>query len=339
MVKFISFILFTCCVVLPGKEQQQNSIIEMDLGLKSSIRGLSVVDDKVAWFSGSGGWTGVTVDGGETWKTKQIKNFEKTELRSLYAFNDKKAIVANVGSPANILITLDGGDTWKTVYTNNLPEAFIDGIDFWNDNEGVVYGDPINNKMLLIETLDGGLTWKEFAEAIRPKLNQGEASFAASGTGIRCMPDNQLLIATGGITSRLWLYNLIQRSWSILTPPIIQGEEVTGIFSVAANDKTMIVVGGNYKIDSLKVDHVFYSNDFGKTWQKPSKVTRGYRECIEFLGDNKAIAVGPSGFDFTIDNGVTWNQFSDLKSYHVLRKARKGSLVLAAGNDKIAVVK
>jgi photosystem II stability/assembly factor-like uncharacterized protein len=74
----------------------------------------------------------------------------------------------------------------------------MDGIDFWNDTEGIIYGDAIDKRMLLLATHDGGKIWKELPEAQRPILSEGEGSFAASGTGIRYYDQSRLLISTGG---------------------------------------------------------------------------------------------------------------------------------------------
>lgn len=93
-----------------------------------SFRGLSVVDDSVAWVSGNG--FGRTTNGGENWTFKKVKNFETEDFRSVYAFDFNTAIIANAGSPAYILHTNDGGENWKIVYQNNDSLAFFDGMDF-----------------------------------------------------------------------------------------------------------------------------------------------------------------------------------------------------------------
>jgi photosystem II stability/assembly factor-like uncharacterized protein len=304
----------------------------------ASFRGLSVVDDKIAWLSGSQGWVGNTVNGGESWNFNQVKGLEETDFRSLYAFDAQRAVIANAGSPAHILITNDGGKTWNTVYTNSHKDAFFDGMAFRNDKEGIVYGDPIDGKMLLLRTSDGGLTWKEIKDA--PALEKGEASFAASGTGIRCIGKNQIVISTGGVVSRLWISKDKGDNWTNLSTPIIQGESTTGIFSFAQNNKALIIVGGDYLKESVTIKHNFYSIDGGKNWLAPAAPTRGYRECVEPITDKIVIATGPSGTDISYDNGITWKALSDEKGLHVVRKARKGSLViLAGGKGNVFVLK
>lgn len=333
--KFILFLLFNFILFLPGFSQQPHfEKTEMDTSY--SFRGLSVVDDSIAWVSGNG--FGKSADGGKSWSFQKVKGFEKSDFRTLYAFDAQTAIIANAGSPAHILRTADGGQSWKVVYTNNDSLAFFDGIDFWNNKEGIIYGDPINGRMLLLQTNDGGQSWQELPEQSRPQLSPGEASFAASGTGIRCYEDNKVIIATGGKVSRLLFSEDKGQSWTSISTPILQGKNSTGIFSLAfASDSTGIIVGGDYLLDTLKKDHVFYTADSGKSWPAPHASTGGYRECVEFISDNIAIAVGPGGADVTYDSGKNWTAI-DEKSFHVIRKARTGNLIIAAGIKKISLV-
>lgn len=278
------------------------------------------------------------MDGGLTWKFKQLENFEGVDFRCLYAFDSLQAIVANAGSPAAILKTIDGGKTWKEVYRNNATEIFLDGIDFWNSKEGMIYGDPIDGRMVILRSADGGESWSEMAEESRPKLEKGEASFAASGTGIRCYGDKKVVVATGGVVSRLWISNNKGVDWFPKEIPIVQGKNSTGIFSVAINRKQWIVVGGDYLADSLNWKSAFYSGNDGSTWSAPKTTVGGYRSCVEFISGKKWIVVGQGGMDASYDNGMNWKKLSDEKGLHVVRRSRGGKKILAAGNGKIVVV-
>ena len=311
----------------------------IDAGTNSSFRALSVVSDDIAWLGGTNGTVGLSTDGGKTWKFQTVSGMEKADFRSIYGFDGNKALIANVGSPAYILVTTDGGNSWREVYKNDDPDAFIDGVDFWNDKEGLFYGDPINGQMLMVQTNDGGTTWKKVSTA--PQLKEGEASFAASGTGIRCLGKKSVFIATGGKTSRVFFSPDKGKNWQSVAPPIIQGESATGIFSLSANNKSEItIVGGDYQRDTLKVNHVFYTLDGGKNWKYPQSPTRGYRECVEFINPTVAIAVGPTGIDVTNDGGKSWEPLSDERGFHVARKARNGNRVIAAGaKGAIAIMK
>ena len=305
------------------------------------FRGMSVVNNDVAWVSGSKGVVGRTLDGGKTWRFLQVKGHEKLEFRSLYAFDSLNAVIANAGSPAMIFRTTDGGRNWKPVFQNSHPDAFIDGVDFWNAKEGVVYGDAIEGAMLLVKTSDGGNTWTEVPATLRPKLLKGEGSFAASGTNIRCIGSNKVIIATGGEHSRIFVSNDKGKTWTIFSPPIIQGKTMTGIFSTAFfNESKGIIVGGNYEIDSLATDHILLTEDGGKSWDAPTIPTRGIREGAEYISDKIIIATGYPGTDISYDSGRTWKPFSDERQYAVVRKARNGSLIIiAGGNGKVALVK
>lgn len=329
-------VLLTCHIVCSQELHWQN----VPVAINSSFRAVSVVDNDVVWISGNNGWVGRSTNGGKNWIFKQISNFDSLDFRSLYAFDSLTAIIANAGSPAFVLKTSDGGKNWKVVYENNSPSIFIDGIDFWDRNEGIIYGDPIEGRMFLIRTKDSGSSWKEISWESRPVLEQGEASFAASGTGIRCIGKNKLIIATGGAVSRLWISKDKGIRWNSLVTPILQGYPTTGIFSVAFFDQTKgIIVGGDYQRDTLKTNHVFYTLNSGAQWLYPSKPTRGYMESVEFINDSVVMATGPQGTDISFDSGINWKSFSNEKQFHVIRKARKGSLIIAAGNRKIALIK
>jgi photosystem II stability/assembly factor-like uncharacterized protein len=336
--KVIKHILFFLLIAQQSFSQKINfKKIEIDTNF--AFRGLSVVDDNVAWVSGIKGKVGRSTDGGKSWKFASVKGFEHVDFRTIYAFNDKEAIIANAGTPAHIMRTNDGGKNWNIVYTNKDSLAFIDGTDFWNDKDGMVYGDAIKGHMLLVQTKDGGKTWEELPEQSRPAMVEGEGSFAASGTGIRCYGKEKVFVCTGGKVSRLLVSNDKGKSWSNISPPIIQGQNSTGIFSVAfENDLDGIVVGGDYKKDLLKENHVFYTRDGGKTWKAPNVATGGGRGCVEFIGKNLAIAPGVGGMDISSDGGITWTAIENQKNFYVIRKARKGNLMIAAGFKKLSVV-
>jgi photosystem II stability/assembly factor-like uncharacterized protein len=319
--------LFIFCIF---SIQAQIRIIET--GTKASFRAMSVVDDRVVWLAGTQGTIGRSVTGGKSWFFSSIPGFEKSDFRGLYAFDSLHAIAANAGSPAVILRTEDGGKSWKEVYRNAHKDAFLDGVDFWDEKRGMVYGDPIQGKMLLLKTSDAGRSWQEVPESQRPKLDSGEASFAASGTNIRLWDKSKVAIASGGLKSRIWYSENEGKIWNKIPVPIIQGTDSKGIFSLFIQDQNWLVAGGDYKSDTLKKDHVYLSSDGGKTWVFPQKPTGGYRECIAQTADNSFLTVGPSGVDLSQDGGKNWTLLSEQKGFHVAKKAREGKLVMLAGS-------
>ncbi len=307
---------------------QQIKIINS--GTKTSLRGLSVVSDRIIWVSGSNGMVGKSVDSGNTWKWVQVHDFEKRDFRDIEAFDDNIAVIIAVDTPAYILRTIDGGDTWKAVYENDTKGMFLDAMEFWNIQSGIVIGDPINNKFFIARTFDGGNTWRTLPENNYPVADRGEACFAASGTNIRAFGNDAACFVTGGLHSRLFLKD------KIIDLPIIQGKETTGANSIAIkNKKVMIVVGGDFTKPDSKDSNCIVSKDAGKTWGFPHITPRGYRSCVEYLGKNNWITCGLTGVDITDDDGYTWKSISG-QSFNVCRKAKDGrSFFLAGGKGVI----
>lgn len=328
---------------------QQYVLQPIDTKTDASFRGMSIPNDSVAWVSGSKGHVLVSKNSGTDWTMHRVSGFDKADFRTLHAFDDKNAIIANAGSPAVVLRTADGGTSWKQVYGNTDSAAFIDGIAFWDKKHGIIYGDPINGRLMLLTTNDGGLTWKEMPEKSRPVMSDGEASFAASGTAIHCMGKRHLIIATGGKVSRLLVSRNRGRKWKAIATPILQGESGRGIFSFAAlGRRQWLIAGGDYTQDTLRRNNFFYTSNAGKTWMAPVTTTRGYRECLLPVNDEvvakksrlSILAIGPSGIDISLDHGQNWQPFSDEKQYHVGMESPKGDLVVVAGGKgKLAVIK
>lgn len=321
---------------LAGLAKAQSGKVENVLEAPTSFRALSVVDDQTVWVSGSKGHVGKSTDEGRSWKMEQLKGYETLDFRSCYAFDAMGAIIANAGSPAHILKTSDGGATWKVVYKNESKDAFFDGVDFWNEKEGIIFGDPIHSKMLLLKTSDGGETWQEIRTS--PTLKEKEASFAASGTTLRCLKRSTIVIATGGSISRLWISEDKGKTWIIIDSEIVQGTQSSGIFSVAFEKNKAVLVGGDFENDRSQPNQSFYSQDQGRTWKPSETFVRGWRECVEYIGKSTWMTTGPNGMEVSTDDGITWHPFSDDQNFHVIRKARKGKLIVAAGNKKLAVV-
>lgn len=333
--RYITFLLAVVSFISSAQKVFIKNVLEK---LPTSIRGLSVVNDHVVWFSGSMGHVGRSINGGVSWNVQQVKDFEKVDFRSLYAFDSLNAIIANAGSPASILKTMDGGKTWKEVYRNELKDIFLDGVDFWDAKRGIIYGDPIDGRMVLLKTNDGGNSWQEITKENRPALSEGEASFAASGTGIRCFDKSSVVIATGGNFSRLWISQNGGENWKPRDVPIIQGKASAGIFSIAQSSNKWIVVGGDFEVDTLKQRHILIGTTNGTSWSMPKKPTGGYRSGIEFITGKIWIAVGQPGADVSFTDGRTWESIPNEKALHVVRKARNGSRIFAAGNGRVAEI-
>jgi len=320
-------LLFTCSII------HAQTVKVLTVGTKTSIRGLSVVDDKTIWVSGSGGTVGLSTDSGNTWKWMTVKGFEKTDFRDVEAFDDKTAIIMGIASPAYILKTTDAGTNWKVVYENKDTSMFMDAMEFWNEQSGIVIGDPIGDKIFIARTFNGGNNWQTLPADKFPTAAKGEAFFASSGTNIRKLNKKEAVFVSGGTQSRLFLRD------QKITLPIIQGKETTGANSIAVkNTKTMIVVGGDFNTKDATEKNCFITRDGGTTFTAPAIPPHGYRSCVEYIRKKNWISCGLNGVDYSMDEGNTWSWISK-ESFHVCRKAKKGKAVfLAGGNGKIGKI-
>lgn len=313
----------------------------VDTKTDASFRGLSVADENAVWVSGSKGWIGRTVNAGKDWTFKQVPGYESCDFRTLYAFDADNAIIANAGSPAYILRTTNGGVSWTQVYKNRDSAAFIDGIDFWDHRHGLIHGDPIKGHILLLYTKDGGSSWKELNSS--PELGKGEASFAASGTAIHCFTHKNVVIAIGGRTSKLLFSTNRGKRWRSIPTPMLASSESTGIFSFmqGRSPSHWLIAGGDYRQDTSKGANFFYSLNKGTEWLAPANTTRGYRECLARTDNaHTMFAIGPSGIDISIDEGVNWKALSDDKGFHVIKACKdQNKMFLAGGNGKLAIMK
>jgi photosystem II stability/assembly factor-like uncharacterized protein len=304
--------------------------------VKSSLRGLAVVNDNIIWVSGSNGTVGKSSNGGKNWKWMVVKGFEKIEFRDIEAWDANNAIIMSSGKePAYILKTSDGGESWRVVFENKTPGMFLDAMDFASTRYGMVVGDPINGNVFIARTEDGGNTWK--VDQQRPVTDSGEAFFAASGTNLRLFGNKHYFMVSGGTRSRLIT------STGIEDIPFIQGSESAGANSIDIFDdgitkvpgQRMVIVGGDFNNFSSSEKNCIYSTNGGKSWKVPETPPHGYRSCVEFLSKKAILACGINGVDFSNDGGRTW-QWISKEGFHVCKIARFGPAIFLAGeNGKI----
>jgi photosystem II stability/assembly factor-like uncharacterized protein len=311
---------------------QSISLVTLDSRVESSFRGLSVVNQKVVWVSGTGGTVLRTIDGGKNWENISVPNMEKIDFRDVEGFNKNTAIVMGVASPARFYKTTDGGQNWKLVHFDDRAGVFFDGMSFWNKNDGIAFSDPVDGQHLLIRTTDGGDTWHEIPKEGFPHKLNPEFGFAASGTGIPVQGRKTVWLGMGGVKSRVFKSEDGGMNWSVAETPVVHGGQSTGIYSVAfKNKKVGISVGGDYTNQSIK-NTMAYSNDGGATWHLPEKQTHQYRECVAHYRGNIFFAVGPSGFDMTTDNGKNWHpHYWEVNNLTAVAFAKRSNVGFAVG--------
>jgi photosystem II stability/assembly factor-like uncharacterized protein len=315
-------LLFTCLLLCFSTYSQ--SIQILNSGSKTSLRGLSVVDEKVIWASGSNGMVARSVDGGNSFNWTQVPQFEKKEFRDIEAFDSNTAIIMCIAEPAFILKTIDGGKNWRTVFVDSTKGMFLDAMHFRNEKDGVVIGDPINNKPFIAVTKNAGETWTTELSFEPETMNDKEAFFASSGTNI-FLKKKKLIYVSGGSASNLYINN---KKYNL---PIIQGIQSTGANSIAINKNKAIIVGGDFTKDTATTKNCVLVDLKSMKTSPPQTAPTGYRSCVIFIDKNKAITCGLNGIDISEDAGLNWRKISN-EGFHVVQKAKKGNAIFFAGS-------
>lgn len=310
-------------------------------GTKASLRGISAVDDEVAWASGTQGVFVRTIDGGKNWKADSIAGASALDFRDVEAFDANTAILMSAGSGelSRVYKTTDGGKHWKLCYKNSIAEGFFDGMAFWDEKNGIVFGDPIDGKLFIMTTTDGGETWNRVPpENTHPVLPK-EYAFAASGTSIAVQGMGHAWIGTGGETARVFRSADRGNTWMVAETPLISGNESSGIFSLVFKDERYgVAVGGNHKNPEAATANAAQTFDGGKSWSLVlGSQPLGYRSCVAYAAGSLLpifVAVGPTGADFSVNTseGLYWINFSR-EGYHALSASKRTHSVWAAGAD------
>ena len=286
-------------------------------GTRASFRGLSVVDAKTVWVSGTRATFLRTTDGGATWKLDSIAGADSLDLRDIHAFDANTAVAISAGPAENgaakIFRTVDGGGTWTTAYRTAQKGVFFDAVSFWDATHGIVMSDPVDGKLFLLVTDDAGATWGRVPPEGLPAMLPNEAAFAASGTCLAVQGTSNAWIATGGASvARVFHSTDRGHTWTVSETPVHSGDSSrAGIFSVAfSNSLNGIVVGGNYSQPKTSSMNVALTSDGGATWRAATGPTPpGYLSAAAYVPGTQArtiVAVGLVGTAISADGGNRW---------------------------------
>lgn len=314
----------------------QSPWVDQTSGTEARFRGVSAVDGRVTWASGTKGTVARTIDGGATWQVFAVPGAGDLDFRDIEAIDANTAWTLSIGpgEASRIYKTTDGGNTWALQFKNENPKAFFDAIAFWDRQNGLAFSDPVDGRLVIIRTTDGGSTWKQVSPEKIPPALEGEGGFAASGTCLIVAGKSHAWIATGGAAkARVFRSTDRGSSWQVADTPIRTGNSASGIFSIAFRDeKTGIAVGGDYRQEKLAVDNVALTSDGGRTWRLvEGSGIGGYRSAVAWVDRTKLIAVGPTGSDISTNGGATWSPLGRT-GFHAFSFTRKGHTGWAVGD-------
>ena len=296
--------------------------VKQTVNTTGSFRGLSVVNEKIVWASGTEGTVIRTIDGGTTWKVMTVPGAEKLDFRDIEAFDADTAYILSIGTgeSSRIYKTTDGGTTWKEQFRNKNEKAFFDAMACWDKDNCIAMSDPVDKRFVLIETKNGGTNWTPIDTSKMPEAKDGETAFAASGTCLITQGKNNAFLVTGGSDARVFKSTDRGKSWSVYDTPMVKGTAGSGIFSIAMrNDENGVIVGGNYEKPEESTSNVALTKDGGKTW-KVVKGLPGYRSSVSYIGEDSFYAVGPTGAVVTPNNGKSWENIGQISFNAIISK-------------------
>ena len=305
-----------------------------------SLRTLQLCPDGAAWTSGTQGRIGLSQDQGRHWRWFRPTGADSLDFRSLWAFDARRAVVASAGTPAAIYLTRDGGRHWKQVFFSRDPRLFLDGLSFWNSREGVLLGDPVDGRFLILATRDGGRHWNRIPAKRLPKASPGEAFFAASNGFLKTLPPGRIWAVSGGRYSRLMEGSLQKTHWTFQRLPLQQGQPSQGAFAMdVSGSGRWVVVGGDFQRPWESSRTAAAAASLSEAPQASVRMPAGYRSSVRFVTDPVVLCCGPSGVDESTDGGLHWQHVSR-EGFNVLSVAPDGTYALAAGSDgRIACIR
>ncbi len=332
-------------------EETNNSIgawrwLERSTGFDASLRGLSAVNDQVLWACGAKATVVRTSDGGGQWTKCNPPDFGQLEFRSIVAFDALHATIASAGTPAVILQTADGGQQWKEVYRHASANAFFDGLKFWDKKRGIAFSDPVDGRLLIVTTVDGGATWQPVAAENIPMAREKEGGFAASNSVLCVGSNGRAWIGTGGTVSamsRIYSTNNYGLNWTASECPLVS-DAAAGVFSIAfrEEDKLLVAVGGNYQPDATSKTTAVLSRDFGQSWQLVAQQPRSFVSAVCYVESQTQtqrhlIATGPTQ-SFHSNDGNYWEPFSDV-GFHAMDITPTGKIFAVGSSGRFGELK
>lgn len=311
MTKLIQFTLL-CFIFMNAKAQWQ----KIENPSSASFRSIHACKDGSVWAGGSSNTILKSTDNGLSWQKISVGS-GALDFRGIAGINKSAAVAVSAGlaeeGAAKIYVTSDGGVTWKLTFKTGEKGVFMDGLKFFDEKEGIVYGDPIDGKMFLMKTYDGGLTWKRMIEGV-PILKEGEASFAASNSNIFVL-GNSVWIAT---QDRIFRSTDRGLNWDVFKTYMPAGS-TAGIFGMYFySQENGILFGGDYVSDKSAYPNISFTQNGGESWHMTKSIEPfGLKESGWMLNRDELLVIGTTGSSvFNLSTGI--NSAWDKEPFHAI---------------------
>lgn len=297
-----------------------------------------LMNKNTLWYAGNNGKYGsINLIDEKKYHGYFIEDSLKPEFRSI-AQTTKDIFILSVANPALLFKINKVTKDLKLVYKEEHEKVFFDSMQFLDDEFGIAMGDPIDNCLNIITTIDGGESWQKIPCQKLPKVVDGEAAFAASNTNL-ILRGKFIFIVSGGVKSRVFVSKNKGNSWNVYETPIVQGEAMTGIFTADFYDENIgVIAGGNYEKQNDNSANKAITTDGGKTWQLIAQNEGfGYASCIQFVPGkkgNEIVCVGGTGLHYSYDRGKSWKKLLNDKDLLTIRFINQKSAI-ATGKNRI----
>ena len=343
---FCMFVLFVSFKTFTNKNKANfdNGFIAIQVDTlfqdKISIRAI-VIDKNKVWYGGDNSRFGYfDLEKKEKFQEHIYKDTLKLEFRSI-AQNSKNIFLLSVGNPGLLYQVSKKTNKVKLVYKEVHPKVFYDSMQFWNDKEGIAIGDPTEDAFSVIITRDGGETWTKVLSHKLPTNAQGEAAFAASNSNI-VIKGNDTWLVSGGKRSRVFYSGDKGKTWKAVETPIVQGREMTGIFTADFYDsKHGFAAGGDYELPMVKTDNKIVTKDGGKTWELIGQNQGfGYASCVQYVpggGGKELVCVGSGGIQYSQNGGESWTMLSQDTKLFTIRFINRNTAIAAGYNKMLRI--
>lgn len=294
-------------------------------GTRALLIAVSPVSDRVVWASGSLGTWLRTTDGGTTWSTGRVAGADSLQFRDVHGVDSLTAFLLSIGNGAQSRIygTLDGGTRWTLLHTNPDSAGFYDCMDFWDARRGLFVGDAVDGRIVILTTANGGDRWERVSSRALPAAQEGEGSFAASGTCVETHRGGHAWVVMNGAgRARLLRTSDYGRTWATETLPITT-RPASGVQSVSfADARNGAVFGGGSDVKPGDV-LVATTADGGDTWtpraSPPFRVGSWGGAYVPLTRGAALVAAGPNGAAWARVDGaeLSWTRIDSLNYWSV----------------------